>query len=532
MAKIISAAEAAKLIKDHAFIGATTMGFGGLPEELLSAIKERFLEEGHPRDITFAHSCGIGNGTVGRGSDHIAYEGLTKRLIAGHVGSSPTMAKFAAEGKVEAYLLPQGVITHMWRATAAKTPGVITKVGLNTYVDPRVQGAKVNANTTEDLVKIIEIEGEEYLHYPTLPVNVAVIRGTTADVNGNITTEREVGAFELLPLATAAKNNGGIVIAQVQNIAEANSLDPKDVRVPGALVDYIVVSENSEYHYQTMGTEYNPALSGEIKVPVNSIPPIPLDPRKIIARRAAMELQSNSIVNLGIGMPAGVSSVASEEGVSNEMTLTLELGVFGGVPASGLDFGAAYNPEAIINHEAMFDFYDGGGLDTAFLGAAQIDQYGNVNVSQFGSKVTGPGGFINISQSSKKVVFCGTFTVGGKAEIKDNQLVITNQGKAKKFINEVDQITFSGKFATDNNLPVLFVTERAVFDIVKGNLRLIEIAPGVNLEKDILEWMDFKPVISDELKEMDQSIFQEVWGGLRDILDSKRFLNQDRKVTQ
>lgn len=522
MSKIISAAEAAKLIEDNAFIGSTTMGFGGLPEELLAAVKNRFIEEGHPKSITFAHSCGIGNGTEGRGADHLAEEGLTKRIISGHIGTSPRMGRFAAEGKVEAYLLPQGVITHMWRATAGKKPGVITKVGLNTYVDPRLQGAKVNSNTTEDIVKLIEFDGEEYLHYPNLPVNVAFIRGTTADVNGNITTEREVGNFEILPLATASKNNGGIVIAQVQNIAEANSLNAKNVVVPGALVDYIVVSENTEYHYQTMGTEYNPALSGELKVPVNAIPPIPLDPRKIIARRAAMELVPNSIVNLGIGIPAGVSNVTSEEGVSDEITLTLELGVFGGVPASGLDFGAAYNPGAIISHETMFDFYDGGGLDTAFLGAAQIDRHGNVNVSQFGSKVTGPGGFINISQSSKKIVFCGTFTVGGKAEIKDNKLLITNQGKAKKFVNDVEQITFSGKFASNNNLPVLFVTERAVFDIVEGKLRLIELAPGLDLEKDILEWMDFKPVIAEDLKEMESSIFQDVWGGLRDLIDSKK----------
>lgn len=522
MVQIISAAQAAKLIKDNDFIASTAMGYGGLPEEILVAIENRYLQEKQPKAITFVHSSGIGNGTEGRGSDHLAHEGLMKRLISGHTGSSPRMAQFAAEGKVEAYLLPQGIITHMYRATACKQPGVFSKVGLHTYVDPRVQGAKINANTTEDLVRLVELNNEEYLHYPTLPITVTLIRGTTADTNGNITTEREIGTLELLPLATAAKNNGGIVIAQVQHIAEAGSLNPKAVRVPGALVDYIVVSDNPDYHYQTHGTMYSPALSGELRVPVHAIPPLPLNTRKIIARRAAMELEPNSIVNLGIGMPTGVSNVASEEGVVDEMTLTLEVGVFGGVPAGGLDFGASYNPGAIIPHDAMFDFYDGGGLDVAFLGAAQFDQYGNVNVSQFGAKVVGPGGFINISQSSKKVVFCGSFTVGGKADIQDNKLVITHQGKVKKIVEQVQQITFSGKYATHKQLPVLFITERAVFDIVNGRLRLIEIAPGLNVEKDILDWMDFKPIIADDLKEMDSRIFQEKWDGLKEILEKKR----------
>lgn len=521
MAKIISAVEAANLIKDEDFVASTTNGLGGLPEEIIAAIGNRFLEEGHPKNITFAHSSGIGNGTEGRGSDHLAYEGLTKRLISGHTGNSPKMAKFAADGSVEAYLLPQGVMIHMYRATASKKPGVITKVGLNTYVDPRIQGAKVNDNTREELIKLIKLDDEEYLHYPTLPINVTLLRGTTADTDGNITTEGEAVEFEQLPLANAARNNGGIVIVQVKSIAEAGSLKPKDVRVPGSLVDYIVVNENPKYHYQTMGTEYNPAFAGELRVPLDGIPQIPLNERKIIARRAAMELVPNSIVNLGIGMPAGVSNVASEEGIANQITLTLELGLFGGIPASGLNFGAAYNPGSIVPHDAMFDFYDGGGLDAAFLGAAQFDKYGNVNVSQFGSKVTGPGGFINISQSSKKIVFMGTFTVGGKANVRDNKLEITNQGKAKKVVEEVQQITFSGKFASDNNLQVLFITERAVFDIYEGKLRLIEISPGVDLEMDILEWLDFSPVIADDLKEMDLAIFAEEWGGLREIIQTK-----------
>lgn len=523
MSKIISLEQAAKLIKDHDVVATTaSSGLAGLPEELIVGIGDRFKEEGSPKNITFINGSGIGLNSEGRGMDHIAHEGLVKRVISGHIGFSHRMSRFIAEGKVEGYLYPQGVITQLWRSTAGKKPGVITKVGLGTFVDPRIQGAKANSITTEDLISVIELNGEEWLHYSNFDVKVALIRGTTADENGNITTEHEVANFEILPLATAARNNGGIVIAQVENIAEAGALDPKKVRVPGVMVDYIVVSKNPDYHSQTMARHYDPALSGELRVPLGSIKPVELNAKKIIARRAAMELSPSSIVNLGVGMPALVSSVAAEEGVSDEMTLTVEFGIFGGVPASGFDFGGSYNPDAIINHEAMFDFYDGGGLDTTFLGLAQLDQYGNVNVSQFGPKVVGPGGFINISQSSKKVVFMGQFTVGSKETFENNQLVIVDHGRGKKIINVVEQITFSGEYASKAGIPVLYVTERAVFDVVDGRLRLIEIAPGLDLEKDILAWMDFRPLIDEDLKTMDPSIFQEQWGGLKEIVNAKR----------
>lgn len=521
MAKIITAQEAANLIEDGAFVACTTNGLGGVPEDLLAGIEERFKKENHPQNITFANACGLGNTQEGRGLDHLAYEGLIKRLVSGHTGLAPNMAAFAAEGKTEAYMLPQGVMTHLYRSTASKGPGVITKVGLKTYVDPRLEGAKVNDATTKDYIRVVEMNGEEYLHYPNLPVNVALLRGTTADIDGNITDEEEPTEFESLPLATAVKNNGGIVIAQVKNIAEAHSLNARDVRVPGALIDYIVVNENPEYHYQTMITEYDPVFSGEMRKPLDAIEPMPLNARKIIARRAAMEVEPDSLVNLGIGMPSGIANVAAEEGVSNEMTLTLELGAFGGIPAGGLDFGAAYNANAYVPHESMFDFYDGGGLDAAFLGAAQFDRHGNVNVSKFGSTITGPGGFINISQSSKKVIFMGTFTVGGKAGAADNELVITKDGKGMKIVNEVEQVTFSGEYASEMNIPTLFITERGVFDIVDGSLRLIEIAPGIDLEKDILDWMEFRPVIDENLKPMDASIFAENWGGLKDYMYGK-----------
>lgn len=523
MSKVISLEQAAKLIKDHDAVAVTaSSGLAGLPEELIVGIGNRFKEEGSPKNITFINGSGIGINSEGRGMDHLAYEGLVKRVISGHAGFSHRMSSFIAEGKVEGYLFPQGVMAQIWRSTAGKKPGVITKVGLGTFVDPRIQGAKANSITTDDLIHVVEINGEEWLHYPNLDVSVALIRGTTADENGNITTEHEAANFEILPLATAAKNNGGIVIAQVENIAEAGSLDPKKVRVPGVMVDYIVVSQNPQYHFQTMARHYDPSLSGEIRVPLGSIKQVELNAKKVIARRAAMELSPNSIVNLGVGMPAFVSNVAAEEGVSDEMTLTVEFGIFGGVPASGYDFGGSYNPDAIINHDAMFDFYDGGGLDTAFLGLAQLDQYGNVNVSQFGPKVVGPGGFINISQSSKKVVFMGQFTVGSEEKFEDNQLVIVDHGRGKKIVREVEQITFSGEYASKAGIPVLYVTERAVFDVAESRLRLIEVAPGLDVEKDILAWMDFKPVIAEDLKVMDPRIFQEQWGGLKEMIEAKR----------
>ena len=523
MSKIISVEEAAKLIKDNDFVATTaTSGLAGLPEELLVSIGERYKKEQSPKNITFMNGSGIGINTEGRGMDHIAQEGLIKRVISGHAGFSHGMSRLIVEDKIEGYFFPQGVITQLWRSIAGKKPGVITKVGLNTFMDPRVQGGKINSVTKEDLISVVELNGEEWLHYANLPVNVAIIRGTTADVNGNITTEHEVANFEILSLATAVRNSGGIVIAQVEKIAEAGSLKPKEVRVPGVMVDYVVVSQNPEYHYQTMARYYDPALSGELRVPLASIKPAKLDAKKVISRRAAMELSPSSIVNLGVGMPSLVSSVATEEGVADEMTLTVEFGLFGGSPAAGLDFGGSYNADAIVNHDYMFDFYDGGGLDVTFLGLAQLDQHGDVNVSKFGPRIMGPGGFINISQSSKKVVFMGQFTVGSKEKFENNQIVIEDHGKGKKIVDHVEQITFSGKYASKAGIPVLYITERAVFDVVEGKLRLIEIAPGLDLEKDIIDWMEFRPLISENLKTMDPALFQEQWGNLKTIIEEKK----------
>jgi propionate CoA-transferase len=516
MSKVITAQQAAMLIKDGSTVGASTQGLSGWAEEIAIAIEDRFLDSGHPKDITLVHSCTCGDYKK-RGTTHLGHEGLTKRLICGHTLTSPNMINLIGQNKIECYLLPQGVICQLWRAIAGKKIGVITSVGLGTFVDPRIDGAKITSITHEDIVKLIEIEGQEFLLYKPFPVDVALIRGTVADENGNLTMDNESVIMEALPLAMAAKNSGGIVIAQAHNLAMANALHPKRVKVPGTLIDYVVIAK-PENHMQTQQTYFNPALAGHIKIPLAGIPLIPLDARKIIGRRASMELATGDVINLGVGIPAMIASTVAEEGMSNRITITTELGVFGGVPALGLDFGGAINAEAMIEHASMFDYYDGGGLDSTFVGLAQADRNGDVNVSRFGNRVAGPGGFINITQNSKKVVFCGMFALGSEEVVENGALRITKQGEAKKFVDRVEQITFSGAFAARKKHPVLFITERGVFRLEDQKLILMEIAPGIDMEKDIFGMMDFKPIVSPDLKLMDSALFQPKWGKLDELL--------------
>jgi propionate CoA-transferase len=520
MSKVITAQKAAMLIQDGVTIGASTQGMAGWAEEIAIAIEERFLETSHPKNITLIHSCTCGDYKK-RGTTHLGHEGLTKRLICGHTFTSPNMISLIEQNKIECYLLPQGVICQLWRAIAGKKVGVITSVGLGTFVDPRIDGAKVTSITKEDLVKVIEIEGQELLLYKPFPIHVALIRGTYADENGNLTMDDESVIMEALPLAMAAKNSGGIVITQAHYLAAANTLHPKNVKVPGTLVDYVVIAKD-ENHHQTQATYYSPALAGKVRVPMGEIPPLPLDARKIIGRRATMELTAGNIINLGVGIPAYVASTLAEEGMSSNVTITTELGVFGGVPALGLDFGGAYNAEAMIEHASMFDYYDGGGLDVTIVGLAQVDKHVDVNVSRFNGRVAGPGGFINITQNSKKVVFTGMFSTGSEEVVEDSKLRITKEGKANKFVDSVEQITFSGAYATKIKQPVVFVTERCVFRLENGELMLIEIAPGVDLERNILGMMAFKPKISPQLKTMDASLFQSEWGLLKDLMKNKK----------
>ncbi len=504
--KLVSQEEAIALVRDGDTI--CTSGFvgTGTPDGLLAALEQRFLTTGTPRNLTLVFAAGQGDGHS-RGLNRLAHEGLLRRVVGGHWGLIPKVAKLALEDKLEAYNLPQGCISHLYRDIAAGKPGVITKVGLHTFVDPRLSGGKINRSAKEDLVRLIELEGKEWLLYRAFPIHVALLRGTTADLNGNVTMEREALTLDHLAMAQAVRNSQGLIIVQVERIAAAGSLDPRKVQIPGILVDCVVVAQ-PEQHMQTYATAYSPAFSQELRLPFDEQKVSPLDVRKVVARRAAFELSANAVCNLGIGMPEGVAAVAREEKLLDYLTLTTEPGVIGGVPASGLDFGAAVNTDAIIHQNQQFDFYDGGGLDLACLGMAECDAAGNVNVSRFGKRLAGAGGFINISQNARKLVFAGTFTSDGlEVALNSGRLSILREGRSRKFVRRVEHVTFSGAYAVKQGQQVYYVTERCVFQLGEGGLELIEVAPGIDVQDDILSQMDFAPIVRN-VREMDPRIFR------------------------
>jgi propionate CoA-transferase len=511
--KIISVNDAVDVILDGDTVATSGFVGTGFPEELAIALERRFVETGSPKDLTLVYAAGQGDGKT-RGLNHFGGEGMVKRVIGGHWGLVPSLGTLALENKIEAYCFPQGVISLLFREIAGRRPGLISTVGINTFVDPRLDGGKMNDVTTEDLVQLLELDGEEYLFYKSFPINVALLRGTTADEEGNVTMEREALTLENLSIAQAAKNSGGIVIVQVERVTTERILSPQAVKLPAALVDCVVVAK-PENHMQTFGEAYNAAYTGEIKVSSGSIAPIPLNERKVVARRAAMFLKINAVVNLGIGMPEGVASVANEEDILNLITLTVEPGGVGGIPAGGLSFGAVANAQAIIDQPYQFDFYDGGGLDQAFLGMAEVDGRATSTSAGSGPKLAGAGGFINISQNARSVYFMGTFASRSRFALENGNLRILAPGSSK-FVERVGQVTFSGEYARSRGQTVYYITERCVFRLTEAGLELIEIAPGVVMDRDILPHMAFRPIVPDNIRSMDARIFLDEPMGLKD----------------
>jgi propionate CoA-transferase len=504
--RILNADQAISLIQDNdtLIIGGSGSGHA-IPETLIEALERRFLADRSPRQLTSIHPVGLGNRGE-RGASRLAHPGLLKRVVCGTLVDSPPLAQLALNKEIEAWTLPQGVLSQLTREMAAGRPGLISHVGLHTFVDPRQDGGSQGAPSDEKLVSVMEIDGVEWLFYKPFDLDVAFLRGTTADEDGNVSMEQEAIFGDMLPMAQATKRNGGLVIVQVKRIAKRGTLPPKTVKIPGMLVDVVVVDTEQPVTYQT---SYDPAFTGELRIPLGSFPTLPLDERKIIARRLAMELRVGAVCNVGSGVCTGIGLVAAEEDVLHHIVLTNEQGLIGGAPAAGLDAGAARNYSAIIDMPYQFDFYDGGGIDIAFLSAVEIDAYGSVNISRFANKLIGVGGFINISQNAKKMVFGGTFTAGGLiVACEDGQLQIVKEGAHRKFVSELEQMSYNGPYAHKCGQTTIFVTERAVFRAIDGALELFEIAPGVDLERDVLAHMAFRPAISPDLRLMDERLFR------------------------
>jgi propionate CoA-transferase len=503
--KVISAAEAASLVQDRDSVFVSGSGGGhAIPESILAALEARFLEGGAPRDLCLIHVVGIGDRDR-KGAARFAHKGMLKRSITSALVDSPPLIGMAQADEIESYTLPQGVLSQIMREIAGGRPGLITKTGLHTFVDPRQLGARQSPSAREDLVELMTIEGEEWLRFKPFPISIAFLRGTTADEDGNVTMEQEAILGEMISCAQATRRSGGLVVVQVKRLARRGTLPPKQVKIPGILVDYVVVDPAQR---QTYATDYSPAYAGELRVPLDGLSPLPFDQRKVIARRAAMELTPGAICNLGAGISTGISRVAAEEGILDDIVLTNEQGFIGGAPLTGVDSGTAENYAAVVDQPYQFDFYDGGGLDIAFLSFAEVDPAGNINISRFGDRIVGIGGFVNISQNARKAVFSGTFTAGGlKLGFANGEVQILAEGRSPKFVRAIEQICYNATFAEEQGRTALFVTERAVLRAVEGVLEVVEIAPGIDLERDVLARMEFAPRVSPALKRMDRRLF-------------------------
>lgn len=505
--RILTAPEAAGLIPSGA-----TVAIGGLisilcPERVLAAIGERFQKTGQPRDLTVITPVRVG-WTPGTGLDHFAQKGLLKRLISGSfsVKDSPLLAELIRINAIEAYSYSMGTLFHWVRAMAGGQTGLITQVGLHTYVDPRHGGGRLNTRTEEDLVQLIEIAGQEHLFYPATPIHVAIIRGTTADARGNISLEQEPATLAGLELAMAARASHGLVIAQVKRLTQAGTLHPRSVSIPGVLVDVVVVDPSQS---QSLLPD-DPSWTGEIRRPWEDLTAaLPLNIRKVILRRAAQEVTPGSVINLGVGVPVELPKLALEEGFFDPITFSLEHGAVGGIPTGEEVFGAHINPEAFISSPQVFDYYHGGGLSLSLLGFAQVDGHGHVNVSYFNGIFRGSGGFIDICHRTPKLLFCGTFTASGAdLMVEDGQLQIRHEGRHKKFVSAVEHLTFNADRARANGQVCLYLTERATFRLGERGLVLTEYAPGVDVERDILAHMDCPVEVASDLAMMSPSLFQ------------------------
>lgn len=510
--KIMSLSEAIALIRDGDTVAIVSAGLVGYPEYLSAGLVKRFEETGHPRDLTIAAGCGHANPfNLERGDPKLGRKGLIKCYYASHPATSVPIMDMIVNEEIEGYCVPQGIHNQLYRASAAKQPGLLSKIGIGTYIDPRQEGGRLNKKSQREIVRLIEIDGEQWLYYKTFPVNAALIRATTADENGNLTIEEEALKLEILETALAAKAQKGVVIAQVKKLARGGSLSARDVVVPAEIVDAVVLVEDQEkYHMQTNMTYYSPYFSGELMKPIAAAakPQNVLETDDVICRRAVMELYPGCIVNVGVGIGSGIPTAAEIEGFIDRMTFTLELGTFGGAPTKLPDFGAAICPTSYIAHPNMFDYYHTGSLDIAFLGAAEIDRYGNVNASRMNGRNAGQGGFIDISTTSRKTVFVSYFSAKGlKASVANGKLNIDQEGKIPKLVENVAQITYNGRIAADDGREAVYITERAVFKLTRDGIVLTEIAPGVDIEKDVLANMGFRPKVAEDLKMMDARIF-------------------------
>lgn len=519
MSKWVSVEEAIQMVSNKSSIAFAGFASIGIADDFFKELERSFLEKGTPNQLTVVHAACPSEGTMGL--SRLAHKGLVSKVIGSHWGVAPKIGQMIADGDIEAQCVSQGQLVLLYRDIARKGPGLISKVGLETFLDPAYEGGKMNKTSqeSESLIDRIEINNERYLHYKPFPIHFALLRGTTADEKGNISVEDEGLLFENLSLAQAVKRWGGTVMFQVKHKVKNGTLSAKSVQVPAHFVDYIVQTKEAKENHRISKSYFeDESISGQKKRSVETSSALPLTIRKVIGRRAVCELKNEKTINAGVGIPGDtIVKLLHEEKMADDILSTIESGVYGGVAQGGPDFGLSQNAEAIIDHASQFDFYNGAGVDTTFMGVAEIDAGGNVNVSKMKNRVVGCGGFIDITQNSKKVIFCTTFTAGGlEAEINENGLSIMKEGKVKKFVEETAQITFNGRYSSDRGIPVIYITERAVFELNKDRLILTEIAPGINLQKDILDQMEFKPEISKQLKTMDIRLFQEAPMGIKE----------------